>query len=905
MIWIPGTFLLLHFASARSPFLSDPVVTFPSRFQVHQNFFNHLHEDPMEAFPELGHILSYHAQQVAACDTWRDCYETGLASYGANEMLSLAYMIKATRLDPTLPGPYGRLGLSFRTKNSFSIAFDMQMRELGLSRNRPEVSHNRHALAAATNLISGTLALHLSIATVQIVLRETIPLRKKHVLVGVMQCSSTKTHLLWSIDFDVDRVHMEHAMAYTAARRECAPSSSLTCVPQNRTGLSSDDPLMNVQIDLSTARSLYELYYAGCSRSFAMRLTKMLSQVNMALGETGIRMLAPYELQAPVIRCIGGCQQAKTWRWATLLTRRAQSNPNVKSVRRRRNQTPPRIRVAFVSSDLRRHSVGFSMLGLLVSQDYSRVMPVCYLTSNVDPAPAGRPTDPWRSEAIPTSTSQPYHPNVVGLNFTDLNGFRGIAKWGGRESGPCNPLKACTREQRVTEALRRLGSKNYTYPQMLFHGCQGSFAFGGTYHNDNYVVGFHYDTKQYWSLLANHIDNVTQPHIVVDLNGRTKGHAGSTYEKLSGSWDGVVINYLGSPSSNFEPSTTQFLMTDPYVSPPDMLHEIRRQSATTTNSDTKNVTTGNEVWPIYSEAVIYLPPVYHALALDFLRPTKIIQRKREELSATATVARSKSCDAPMVFAAFHNAAKLEPRIFTAWLNVLQRADACSVLWLLKPKGQAHLEDVLLAEIVARGIHPGRVIFKGLANGFDNRETVLHLYNQVHVFLDTQIYGYHSTAADIMRTGAALLTLVSDAWPGRVAYNFQRAADDDSATTVTPLPLARHLAMSSVSEYENAGVVLGKQWRLRCMLRHASLHKFNKIESHLLANIIDPSVRVRHTQKGYSAVSEWRLLRRQMSMPYTVGWPMGVNEKQFPADARKRLTTAAMHVADDMQIVISP
>ena len=110
----------------------------------------------------------------------------------------------------------------------------------------------------------------------------------------------------------------------------------------------------------------------------------------------------------------------------------------------------------------------------------------------------------------------------------------------------------------------------------------------------------------------------------------------------------------------------------------------------------------------------------------------------------------------IVFANFNKQDKLEPRSWSAWMNILSRTPR-SVLWLLEPSHKLSTSSIpakLSSEAASRGVNPGRIIF---AKRVPKSE---HLARAAaaDLFLDTFAYGAHSTATDALRGGLPVLSV---------------------------------------------------------------------------------------------------------------------------------------------------
>ena len=172
-----------------------------------------------------------------------------------------------------------------------------------------------------------------------------------------------------------------------------------------------------------------------------------------------------------------------------------------------------------------------------------------------------------------------------------------------------------------------------------------------------------------------------------------------------------------------------------------------------------------------------------------------------------------------VFVNFNKNDKLEPRVFTEWMNVLRRV-AGSVLWLLSSQASAAfdtLKATLRAEAALRGVHPGRLVFAPRAP----KPAHLARHKLADLFIDTHVYGAHSTATDALRGGCPFLTSTQLNFAGRVGTGLLQTSDMDA-----------ELVVHGAHAFEDAAVELAQRPRALRALRyklHATadkLHLFN-------------------------------------------------------------------------------
>lgn len=103
-----------------------------------------------------------------------------------------------------------------------------------------------------------------------------------------------------------------------------------------------------------------------------------------------------------------------------------------------------------------------------------------------------------------------------------------------------------------------------------------------------------------------------------------------------------------------------------------------------------------------------------------------------------------------VFCSFNNSYKIEPEIFSTWMNIL-KAVPNSVLWLINKNEQAQWN--LRDEAMIRGIDAKRLVF---APYLDIASHCLR-YQMADLFLDTLWHNAHTTALEALWQGLPLLT----------------------------------------------------------------------------------------------------------------------------------------------------
>ncbi|MEQ8233265.1 MAG: hypothetical protein RKL32_16270, partial [Gammaproteobacteria bacterium] len=125
-------------------------------------------------------------------------------------------------------------------------------------------------------------------------------------------------------------------------------------------------------------------------------------------------------------------------------------------------------------------------------------------------------------------------------------------------------------------------------------------------------------------------------------------------------------------------------------------------------------------------------------------------------------------DDAVVLACHNNPSKIEPRVFDAWMRILQ---ACpqTQLWLLE--GLPHTAGNLAREAAARDVDPARLVFAPRIDVPSYRSRLRH----ADVYLDTFVCSAHVTANDVLLAGVPMVTLNGAQWPGRIGASQASAA----------------------------------------------------------------------------------------------------------------------------------
>jgi protein O-GlcNAc transferase len=148
-------------------------------------------------------------------------------------------------------------------------------------------------------------------------------------------------------------------------------------------------------------------------------------------------------------------------------------------------------------------------------------------------------------------------------------------------------------------------------------------------------------------------------------------------------------------------------------------------------------------------------------------------------------------DRAFVYCCFNSNHKITPNTFASWMRILGQVED-SVLWLLQ--GHAKAAENLRQHAVANGIDPNRLVFARRIPPAEH----LARHRAADLFLDTQPYNAHTTAADALWAGLPVLTLMGETFAGRVAASLLNAVGLPGLVTTSPADYER-LAVALATE----------------------------------------------------------------------------------------------------------
>lgn len=177
----------------------------------------------------------------------------------------------------------------------------------------------------------------------------------------------------------------------------------------------------------------------------------------------------------------------------------------------------------------------------------------------------------------------------------------------------------------------------------------------------------------------------------------------------------------------------------------------------------------------FTEKLIYLPNSYQ------------INNNQQKIAAVKLTRQQYGLpEDGFVFCCFNHPYKIEPEIFSIWLEIL-RATPNAVLWLLS--NSTLTENNLRKFAEKKGIAAERLVFA------QREEKSIHLarYKLADLFLDTFYYNAHTTASDALWAGLPVLTCPNINFPSRVSASLLKAIE---------LP---ELIMSNLAAYRDQAV----------------------------------------------------------------------------------------------------
>jgi predicted O-linked N-acetylglucosamine transferase (SPINDLY family) len=238
--------------------------------------------------------------------------------------------------------------------------------------------------------------------------------------------------------------------------------------------------------------------------------------------------------------------------------------------------------------------------------------------------------------------------------------------------------------------------------------------------------------------------------IAIDLKGYTTHCRTGIFSHRAAP---IQVNYLGYPAS-MGANYIDYIIADHIIIP-------------------------EENQPFFTEKIVYLPNSYQVNDSKRKVSERILTRTELALPENG-----------FVYCCFNNNLKITPQIFDSWARILKAVPG-SVLWLLEDNVLAKAN--LIKEAQSRGLSEERLIFAGRLDLPEH----LARHRVADLFIDTVPCNAHTTASDALWVGLPVLTILGEAFAGRVAASLLSAID---------MP---ELIAKSLNEYEALAIDLAK------------------------------------------------------------------------------------------------
>lgn len=194
----------------------------------------------------------------------------------------------------------------------------------------------------------------------------------------------------------------------------------------------------------------------------------------------------------------------------------------------------------------------------------------------------------------------------------------------------------------------------------------------------------------------------------------------------------VQVQYLGFPGTSGAPFF-DYAIVDQTVVPPE-----HRQ--------------------FWSETLVFMPHCYFMPDNSQTIAKTGMQRRHWDLP-----------DQSIVFCSFNQSYKIEPTVFSAWMQILTQVPD-SVLWL--STGSPATQENLAREALRQNVDPRRLVFAGRV---DDKSEHLERLGLADVALDTLTYNGHTTTADALWAGTPVISMLGGHFASRVSGSMLRAA----------------------------------------------------------------------------------------------------------------------------------
>mmetsp|Transcript_5957 Transcript_5957/g.10760 ORF Transcript_5957/g.10760 Transcript_5957/m.10760 type:complete len:857 (-) Transcript_5957:849-3419(-) len=267
---------------------------------------------------------------------------------------------------------------------------------------------------------------------------------------------------------------------------------------------------------------------------------------------------------------------------------------------------------------------------------------------------------------------------------------------------------------------------------------------------------FH-DVHDFTTLEIATLVNTHKIHILVDLNGYTKGARTELFALRPAA---IQVSYLGYPGT-MGADFIDYLITDHVASPSEFAH-------------------------LYTEKLARMP---HSYFVNNYRQKYPLRFLEDELHSRAELGLPKD---KFIFACFNQLYKIDPGIFDVWMRILEQTPN-SILWLLQFPASGQRAICRAAE--AHGIPRDRVVFTEVRA----KEEYLRGIHNADLVLDTPMYNGHTSSCDVLWAGIPIITLPGDKMASRVCASLLTALECTDTICLTLQryeELAVHLASAA-------------------------------------------------------------------------------------------------------------
>ena len=241
----------------------------------------------------------------------------------------------------------------------------------------------------------------------------------------------------------------------------------------------------------------------------------------------------------------------------------------------------------------------------------------------------------------------------------------------------------------------------------------------------------------------------------------------------------IIINYLGFPGTSGCKGFDYIMLHPLLVSPESSLHGV-------------------------SEKLIYLPDIYQSNYMprnhDLSRCIKPSDC-RHKLNISHKVG--------PIYCSFNAFKKLEPLVFSTWMNILRRNQNAVLLLLASDTSDDMISDNLKMQALYHGISPDRLVFLPHLPWLQHLERA----GACDIVLDSFVYGAHTTSTDMLWMWVPIIAL--QAWghgriPSRVASSIVSSliVNDKNLKRQQSESVLKSTMVTSVYEYEDTAVRIG-------------------------------------------------------------------------------------------------